>query len=75
MDKKQITYSVSFALRRGTALDLFTVNETPKAGEPIIETDTLKIKIGDGEHPYNELNYVGAEELSALEVDITKLQD
>lgn len=66
MDSNQITYPVTFTLRRGLSTNLSEVNETPHAGEPIIETDTLKIKIGDGEHAYNELEYVGAKELNVL---------
>ena len=75
MDSNQITYPVTFALRRGTSTDLYEVNETLHQGEPVIETDTLKIKIGDGETPYNELDYVGASELADLEIDISKLQE
>lgn len=67
MDTKQITYSVTFALRRGLQADLLAVNEVPYSGEPIIETDTLKIKIGDGITPYSELDYVCANELEILQ--------
>jgi hypothetical protein len=31
----------------------------PKAGEPIYETDSGKIKIGDGKTSYADLNYFG----------------
>lgn len=67
MDNKQFTYLVTFALRRGLQADLLAVNEVPREGEPIIETDTLKIKIGDGTTPYDKLDYVGANELSILQ--------
>jgi hypothetical protein len=70
MDTKQFTYIVTFALRRGTQEDLLAVNEIPRDGEPIIETDTLKIKIGDGKTPYNELDYVGAAELAVLQAQL-----
>ena len=70
MDTKQFTYTVTFALRRGTQEDLLAVNEIPRDGEPIIETDTLKIKIGDGETPYSELDYVGAAELAVLQAQL-----
>ena len=66
MDSNQITYPVTFTLRRGKAADLYEVNEILHQGEPVIETDTLKIKIGDGKRPYNELEYVGAKELNVL---------
>lgn len=67
MDTKQITYSVTFALRRGLQADLLAANEVPRNGEPIIETDTLKIKIGDGITPYSELDYVCANDLEILQ--------
>ena len=66
MDSNQITYPITFTLRRGKAADLYEVNETLHQGEPVIEIDTLKIKIGDGKTPYNELEYVGAKELNVL---------
>lgn len=66
MDSNQITYPVTFTLRRGKAADLYEVNEILHQGEPVIETDTLKIKIGDGKRPYNELEYIGAKELNVL---------
>ena len=67
MDTKQITYSVTFVFRRGLQADLLAANEVPYDGEPIIETDTLKIKIGDGITPYSELNYVCANDLEILQ--------
>lgn len=35
----------------------------PLAGEPIFEVDTNKIKIGDGEHDYIDLDYIGESEI------------
>ena len=35
-------------LRRDTAANWSTNNPTPSAGEPCFETDTGKLKIGDG---------------------------
>ena len=70
MDTKTITYNVSFALRRGLQADLLAVNEIPNQGEPIVEIDTLKIKIGDGETPYSELDYIGAAELAVLQTQL-----
>lgn len=49
--------SIRFKLRRGTATDLASVNETPLAGELVIETDTRKTKLGDGTTAYNSLPY------------------
>jgi hypothetical protein len=44
--------------RRGTASQWSTVNPTPGLGELCFETDTLKLKIGDGTSNYNTLDYV-----------------
>lgn len=44
--------------RRGTAADLALANETPLAGQIYFETDTNKVKIGDGSRTYNALPYL-----------------
>lgn len=46
-------------LRRDTASNWSTNNPTPSAGEPCFETDTGKLKIGDGSTKYNDLAYQG----------------
>lgn len=46
-------------LRRGTSSSFSTNNPTLAAGEPAFETDTGKLKIGDGTTAYNSLAYVG----------------
>ena len=46
-------------LRRGTASQWSSINPVLQAGEPGVETDTGKMKIGDGTTNYNSLNYVG----------------
>lgn len=46
-------------LRRDTAENWSTNNPTPLAGEPCFETDTGKLKIGDGSTAYNDLAYQG----------------
>lgn len=46
-------------LRRDTAANWSTNNPTPSAGEPCFETDTGKLKIGDGVTAYNNLPYQG----------------
>lgn len=46
-------------LRRDTAANWSTNNPTPSAGEPCFETDTGKLKIGDGITAYNSLPYQG----------------
>ena len=45
--------------RRGTAVDLATVDEVLHAGEICVETDTGKYKIGNGSTNWNGLPYAG----------------
>ena len=47
-------------LRRDTAANWASNNPTPAAGEPCYETDTGKLKIGDGSTAYNNLAYQGS---------------
>jgi hypothetical protein len=49
--------SVQIKFRRDTASNWSTVNPTLGAGEPGLETDTLKIKYGDGTTTWNNLAY------------------
>ncbi len=44
--------------RRGTAAALAEANEVPRAGEIVMELDTFKLKIGDGETAWNDLPYI-----------------
>jgi hypothetical protein len=44
-------------LRRGTAAQWVTANPTLAAGEPGFETDTRKLKIGNGSTAWNLLQY------------------
>lgn len=46
-------------VRRDTAVNWSTNNPTPLVGEPCFETDTGKLKIGDGTTAYNDLAYQG----------------
>lgn len=50
--------AIRFKLRRGTAANLASVNETPLAGELVIETDTQRMKVGDGATTWNSLPYL-----------------
>ena len=47
-------------LRKQTAANWTSVNPTLGEGEPGIETDTLKLKVGDGTTSWTSLPYVGA---------------
>lgn len=44
-------------LRRGTAAFWISENPVLHSGEPGYETDTKKLKIGDGNTPWRELAY------------------
>ena len=46
-------------VRRDTAANWTSANPTPASGEPCFETDTNKLKIGDGVTAYNDLPYQG----------------
>lgn len=56
-------------LRRDTAANWSTNNPTPLAGEPCFETDTGKLKIGDGITAYNSLPYQGGTSDTAVTTD------
>ena len=43
--------------KRGTAASLANTNPTPAAGEPLFESDTNKMKLGDGTTTYTLLPY------------------
>ena len=56
-------------LRRDTAANWSTNNPTPSAGEPCFETDTGKLKIGDGTTAYNSLPYQGGNSDTTVTTD------
>ncbi len=49
--------AVRFQLRRDTANNWASVNPVLALGEPGVETDTLKVKVGDGSNAWNSLGY------------------
>jgi hypothetical protein len=49
--------SYRFLVRGGAASAVHALNEIPKSREIVIETDTLKMKVGDGATPYLDLPY------------------
>ena len=55
--------STTFKLKRGTAARWVELNPILDAGEPGFEYDTKKLKIGDGETAWNDLSYIGNNEL------------
>lgn len=54
------TISIRFKFRRGTAAEWTTANPVLLTGEPGLETDTGKMKYGDGTTAWNSLAYFGA---------------
>jgi len=49
--------AVRFQLRRDTAANWISANSVLALGEPGVETDTLKVKVGDGSTAWNSLGY------------------
>ena len=49
--------SIKILFRRGSELEWFNKNPVLASGEPGLETDTLKVKYGDGVTPWNSLAY------------------
>jgi len=67
--------SVTIKIRRDTAAKWASVNPILSAGEPGFETDTLKVKYGDGVHTWNSLAYASAtsvtKDIKALAIAIS----
>jgi hypothetical protein len=53
--------TVRIQVRRGSATDWSGVNPILAAGELGVETDTRKIKVGDGSTAWNSLSYIAAD--------------
>lgn len=63
-----------FRCRGGTAADLATVNEIPLSRELVVETDTGKMKLGDGVTAYNALAYMAGGAPLELQKTATHIQ-
>jgi len=50
--------AATMQVKRGTASALATANPTPAAGEIVWESDTNKLKVGDGTTAYSSLPYI-----------------
>lgn len=72
-EQKRIKAVIQF--RRGLAKDWVEVNPVLRPGEPGFELDEGGLKVGDGEHSWNELEYITAQgitvddELSPISVN------
>ena len=61
-------------LRKGKTDELTSINPFLKKGEPIVEYDTGRMKIGDGTNRWNDLPYVDDNDDSEIISDIESLQ-
>jgi len=65
--------TVRFQLRRDTSSNWSLINPTLAPGEPGVETDTLKLKIGTGVTEWNSLGYTTTTQFSDLQNKPTTL--
>jgi hypothetical protein len=72
MEETQVAFSIQ--LRRDTSANWGSVNPVLLRGEPGFETDTGKLKIGDGNTAWNTLDYFGGEEGSSENLPGTVVQ-
>lgn len=54
-----------FQFKRDTSTRFYRLNPLLMQGEPAYETDTGRVKVGDGSSKWRELGYVGGGEDSA----------
>ena len=60
--------TVRLQLRRGTAADWASVNPVLAAGEMGVETDTRKVKVGDGATSWSGLDYIASDSPAISEI-------
>ena len=60
--------TVRLQLRRGTAADWTSVNPVLAAGEMGVETDTRKVKVGDGATSWSGLDYIASDSPAISEI-------
>jgi hypothetical protein len=66
---------VKIKLRRDTAAEWSLKNPVLSLGEPGVETNTRKIKIGDGVKTWNQLNYVAGADDNPILVNTNEVID
>lgn len=54
----EVKMNTVFLFKKGTKAELEASSSIPREGEPIFETDTGRLKIGDGVSAYASLSYV-----------------
>lgn len=67
--------AATIQLRRGTASQWTSLNPTLAAGEAGFETDTNKLKIGNGSTAWSSLSYVAGGTVSLTSLDIAGASD
>ena len=55
-------------LRRATEPEWVEVNPVLRIGEPALSTDVYKLKIGDGQHHWSEIDYLGLDTSELIEL-------
>lgn len=66
---------VKIQLLRGSAVAWSGANPTLSAGQPGFETDTNKLKIGDGSTAWNSLSYLSSSSGSGVSLSLEEIQD
>lgn len=67
--------STTFKLKRGTAARWQELNLVLQAGEPGVELDTLRLKIGDGDTAWNDLPYISDVRAAATRAEFPAIGD
>lgn len=67
--------SHDICLRSGTSDDWETENPVLKMGEIAYDVTKIAFKVGDGEHPFNELQYIGYSWEMDAEYDFGDIDD
>lgn len=62
-------------LRRGTTDEWEITNPVLAFGEIVLDTTKMSIKVGDGEHPFKSLEYIGATWEMEKEYDFGDIDD
>ncbi len=67
--------NIQFQVRRGTAAEWIAANPVLASGELGFETDTLKLKCGDGLTSWSLLAYVNSSSVGGYPVALSSLMD
>jgi hypothetical protein len=54
----EVKINTVFLFKKGTKAELEASSSIPREGEPIFETDTGRLKVGDGVSAYASLPYI-----------------